>query len=297
MFAKLKSNKIYYGTLLGLIGVICSVLNDATVKLGTEIFSKSQLLLLKSIYSLFWFVVFGFFQNKKILEPIKNKKLMLLRMAIGLTSMVLFLYGMSQTSVALFASCMLLCPLLLSLFAGVVVGEKINIKEQVGLVVALVGACLIVNPFSNTIEVGAIYAIVCAICSAFSILLVKKMVSQGESNRSVVGCYLFGLFVVGLLNVLFFNTDANIFVKDIRGHLILLSSAFFYFSYISLYSKAISMIRASRYSYIEYTDVLWAGIVDYLIWNHVLNYRELTGIGIIILANVYVVMNKDKANG
>ena len=297
MLALLKKNKIYYGTLLGVVGVIFSVCNDAIVKLGTEIFTKTQMLIYKPFYALVWFVIIGLIKNQRIFVFAKNKKLMFYRILFGLASMAFYIYGLSKISIAIFAACMLLYPLLISLFAYFIIGENATAKEQIGLMIALIGAVTIANPFAAKFETGIVLALLCAMFFALGMVYIKKLSMHGEDTRDIVGCYTYALIVLGLLNYFIFNNDQAFFNWDIKGHAILFISGLCYFTYTTCAVKAISMIRASRYSYIEYTDVLWAGIVDYLIWNHVLNYRELTGIGIIILANVYVVMNKDKANG
>lgn len=89
-------------------------------------------------------------------------------------------------------------PVLITLGAALFLGERLGPRRIAGVVVALIGALIVVRPGAGVFSWWAILPVLCAVSYATSALLTRKIGSQESVWASMVYASLFGTIVAGL---------------------------------------------------------------------------------------------------
>lgn len=88
-------------------------------------------------------------------------------------------------------------PVLITLGAALFLGERLGPRRIAGVVVALVGALIVIRPGAGVFSWAAILPLLCALSYATSALLTRKIGAQESVWASMVYAALFGTIVAG----------------------------------------------------------------------------------------------------
>ena len=88
-------------------------------------------------------------------------------------------------------------PVLITLGAALFLGEKLGPRRIAGVVVALIGALIVIRPGAGVFSWAAILPVLCAISYATSALLTRRIGAQESVWASMVYAALFGTLVAG----------------------------------------------------------------------------------------------------
>jgi drug/metabolite transporter (DMT)-like permease len=89
-------------------------------------------------------------------------------------------------------------PVLITLGAALFLGERLGPRRLAGVIVALVGALIVIRPGSGIFTWWALLPLLCALSYATSALLTRKIGAQESVWASMVYAALFGTIVAGL---------------------------------------------------------------------------------------------------
>lgn len=89
-------------------------------------------------------------------------------------------------------------PVLITLGAALFLGEKLGRRRIAGVVVALIGALIVIRPGAGVFTWWAVLPLLCAISYATSALLTRKIGAQESVWASMVYAALFGTIVAGI---------------------------------------------------------------------------------------------------
>ena len=88
-------------------------------------------------------------------------------------------------------------PVLITLGAALFLGEKLGPRRIAGVVVALIGALIVIRPGAGVFSWAAILPVLCALSYATSALLTRRIGAQESVWASMVYAALFGTIVAG----------------------------------------------------------------------------------------------------
>jgi len=88
-------------------------------------------------------------------------------------------------------------PVLITLGAALFLGEKLGPRRLAGVVVALIGAMIVIRPGAGVFTWWALLPLLCAVSYATSALLTRKIGAQESVWASMVYAALFGTLVAG----------------------------------------------------------------------------------------------------
>jgi drug/metabolite transporter (DMT)-like permease len=88
-------------------------------------------------------------------------------------------------------------PVLITLGAAVFLGEKFGPRRLAGVIVALIGALIVIRPGAGVFSWWAILPLLCALSYAASALLTRRIGAQESVWASMVYAALFGTLVAG----------------------------------------------------------------------------------------------------
>lgn len=192
---------------------------------------------------------------------------------------------LAQTYAILFAS-----PLLITVLAIPLLGERVHLHRWMAVLVGLTGVMVVLRPGGAALGFGHFAALTAAVAGAFNSVVVRKI---GADERPVVMLLypMVGNFVVmGIalywvykpMPIEHLGTLALVSVMAwIAGRLI-----------IAAYMAGEAAIIAPM----QYSQILWASVYGYMYFNETIDRPTLIGSGLIILSGLYIVMRESRGN-
>lgn len=191
---------------------------------------------------------------------------------------------LAQTYAILFAA-----PLLITLLAIPILGEKVGIRRGMAVVVGLIGVIVVLRPGGTELGLGHLAALTAAVASSLASVIVRKI---GQEERSVV-LLLFPMianFIVmgALLPFVYKPMPIEHF-----GMMAIIATFGFVagFIIISAYKAAEAVIVAPM----QYSQMIWAAIFGFLIFDEVPDEVTLIGAGVIMASGLYIVLRESRA--
>lgn len=204
----------------------------------------------------------------------------------GVTAFYAFsVLPLAQTYAILFAT-----PLLITLLAIPILGEKVGLHRGMAIVVGMAGVLVVLRPGGAELGLGHAAALAAATFSSLASVIVRKIGHEERSvvlllypmiaNFAVLGCALPFVYIpmpmehLGMLGIIAaFGFVAMLFI-------------------ISAYRKAEAVIVAPM----QYSQMIWAAVYGYLIFDESPDEMTLLGAAIIIASGLYIVMREGKTN-
>jgi S-adenosylmethionine uptake transporter len=205
-------------------------------------------------------------------------------MITGLSAFYAFsVLPLAQTYAILFAA-----PLLITLLAIPILGEKVGIRRGLAIVVGLAGVMIVLRPTGSALGLGHLAALTAAVSSSLASVIVRKI---GQDERSVVlmlypmmanflvlGCAL--PFVYKPMPIEHLGMIAVIAIFGFVAALFI----------ISAYRAAEAVIVAPM----QYSQMIWAAIFGYFIFNEAPDQWTLVGAGVIMASGIYIVLRESR---
>jgi len=190
---------------------------------------------------------------------------------------------LAQTYAIIFAM-----PLLITVLAVPILGERVGIRRGAAVVVGLCGVLVVLRPGSTDLGLGHLAALVAACAGALTSIIVRKI---GQDERNVV------LILYPLLaNVLLMGALQPLVYKPMPilhlGGLALMS--LLAFSASALMIKAYKSGEAVIVAPMQYSQILWAVLYGVLFFDEVPDLWTGLGAIIIIFSGVYIVLRESR---
>lgn len=177
-------------------------------------------------------------------------------------------------------------PLLITLFAIPMLGEKVGIHRGIAVVVGLLGVVVVVRPGGTHFGLGHLAALAAAVIFAVNSVLMRKM---GSAERSVVIMLypMIANFIVSGLALPFVYKPMPI---EHIGLIAAMSWTGFFAGMIMIaaYRRAPAVIVAPM----QYSQILWGTFYGWLIFGESHDLVTAIGTGIIILSGIYIVLRE-----
>ncbi|MDP3959065.1 MAG: DMT family transporter [Pseudorhodobacter sp.] len=188
---------------------------------------------------------------------------------------------LAQTYAILFAA-----PLLITLLAIPVLGEKVGLRRGLAIGAGLIGVLIVLRPGAAPLSLGHAAALAAAVFSSLASVIVRKI---GQDERSVV--------------LLLYPMTANFVVMGCAlpfvyrplplEHLGLLGIiASFGFVAMLLIIVAYRSGEAVIVAPMQYSQMIWAAIFGYLIFGERPDLYTLIGAGVIIASGIYILLRE-----
>lgn len=177
-------------------------------------------------------------------------------------------------------------PLLITLLAIPILGEKVGLHRGVAIVVGLLGVIVVLRPGTVALGLGHLAALSAAVTGALTSVIIRKI---GSVERPIL-LMLYPMvanFVVAGMALPF------VYLPMPMPHLGLLAAM----SAMSL-GAGLLIIAAYRtapaiiVAPMQYSQILWAAVYGWLFFAERLDLWTAAGTGIIILSGIYIVMRE-----
>jgi drug/metabolite transporter (DMT)-like permease len=224
-------------------------------------------------------------REKAKLFATKRTGLVLLR-AASLTGGTLFMsLALQLMPVAETVALIYLTPLIVTLLAGPFLGERVGISAWIATAMGFLGVVLIARPGSGLNSWGVVLALI-----GVSVSVIYHMLSRALATTETTMAM---LFFTALFGTVFFGAalpwhwinplnglDAALFLS--MGILATLG----HYCFTAAYREA----PASLLGPVNYMHLAWAGILGWLVYDHVPDAISLVGMALIALAGIAVAL-------
>ena len=190
---------------------------------------------------------------------------------------------LAQTYAILFAA-----PLLITILAIPVLGEKVRLRRWLAVLVGLAGVMVVLRPGSTELSLGHIAALVAAIGGSFASIVVRKI---GADERPVV------MLIYPMMATFIAMACALPFVYEPMPieHLGLLAIiAVFAWTAGRLVIAAYQTGEAAIIAPMQYSQIIWASIFGYLFFGESIDGATALGASIIIASGLYIVLRESR---
>lgn len=192
---------------------------------------------------------------------------------------------LAQTYAILFAS-----PLLITVMAIPILGERVRIRRWLAVIVGLAGVLIVLRPGGDgaTLELGHLAALTAAVFSALASIIVRKV---GSEERSVVLLLypMLGNFVVMACIMPFYYIPMPIAHLGMVGIISLFGFIAGLFL-IAAYRHGEAAIVAPM----QYSQIIWATGFGYFLFGESIDRQTLIGASVIIASGLYIVLRESR---
>lgn len=211
-------------------------------------------------------------------------RLHLLRAALNMTMLVLFVYGLQTLGLAEAYTLAFVAPLLMTLMAVPLLGERVLPRHWVAIAIGFAGVVVALRPEQGTfLSLGALAILVAAVCYALSNVL-GRLISRTESSAALVFWTTAAMAVAGTA----LAAPQWVPVRAEHGW-VLAGLALTGFLGQMAIAEAFRHGQAAAIAPFEYSALAWALVLDWVFWRTAPDAWTLGGSALIIAGGLYLV--------
>lgn len=208
-------------------------------------------------------------------------KLLIFRSLAGLLGVVLYFYAITNMTLADSTMLNKLSPFFVILFAGFFLKEGFNARKVTLVIIAFIGALLIIKPQFDLSIIPALAGFLSAVFAGIAYTIVRSL--KDKASSSMIVFYFSSISVLGTLPLMI----PSFVMPDSLTLLLLIGIGIFAgLGQISL-TKAYHLAPASEISIYNYTSILFATIIGVIIGDSFPDMYSLLGGSLIVLTAFY----------
>jgi drug/metabolite transporter (DMT)-like permease len=285
---RLRADNVGLGIGLTIIAVLVFGLQDAMSKMLAQTYSPFQLAMMR-----FWaFAAFSLIlvmRQGPLTQAFRSKFpwLQVLRAVLLVIDIWLFVVALATVPLAELQAIVLVYPLIVTLVAIPILGERVGVFRFVAVTVGFCGALIIIRPGGLPLTWGVGAALVSASCYAVYIALTRKVSSADSTATSMV--------YVGVVGLVLTTGTGIFFWRPMDGPALALMAGIMVTSVAShgLMMVALARAPASVLQPFNYLALPWGIALSYLIFGHLIDTISLMGAAVVVGAGL-VVMERER---
>jgi len=277
------------GALLALLAFGIFSTHDVVVKVLGGIYSPFQIVFFSVLLSFPLAMVMMMRDAKPgTLVPVHPWWLALRTGAAVVTGVSAF-YAFSILPLAQVYAILFAAPLLITILAIPVLGEKVRLRRWMAVLVGLAGVLVVLRPGTTELTLGHLAALAAAVGGSLASIVVRKI---GNEERPVVML----LYPMMVNFVLMAAALPFVYVPMPIEHLGLLAIiATFAWVASRLVIAAYQAGEAAIIAPMQYSQIIWASIFGYFFFDEVIDQPTAIGAAIIIASGMYIVLRESRS--
>lgn len=279
------------GILLFVTGLFLFACMDTTVKYLTAHYPVPVVAALRyAVHGLLMLALLAPSQGREMLRFQRPRWVLARSMCLAGATLFMAL-ALQRMPVAESTAIVFLSPLVVVLIAGPLLGEKVGAVDWLAALLGFSGIVLIARPGGSLDPLGVLFAL-----GAVAVLTGYQLLSRvlAASERTVAMLFhsaLFGTIVFGLTLPWFWDGRLP---PPTHVALFLIVGACGGLGHF-LFTAAYRQTAASALAPLMYAQLLWAGLLGWLVFDHVPDRLSLIGMAIVAACGVAVGLNSQRA--
>ena len=263
------------------ISVLFFVLMSVCIKATGDNLPLFEVVFFRSFFALIPLFLVIFYFNLKI-TSINNYKLHFFRGLVGIAAMSLFFISLRYVPLIEMQTISYSSVFFISILSIFFLGEKIGYRRVIAIIVGFIGVVIILKPDINLFSNYSVLRLLGSIFLSMDVIILKKILL---TNNNILSVWTFTLFAT-LFSLFFFNEDW-IWPNNFDLVLLIASGILGFVAQLCL-SKSFQLADASVLAPLDFTSVIWAFLIGYIIFGEFLSREVLLGGPLILLSVGYI---------
>jgi drug/metabolite transporter (DMT)-like permease len=211
-----------------------------------------------------------------------------LRGGAGLLSFLCFAFAMTEIPLVDASLLQNTAPIFIPIIALFWLKDVIEKRIWIGVTIGFVGIILIIKPDETTFNSGDLIGLLSGALLGFA-YVAMKILTKTDGFKTILFYFSLTAFVISLpLGIIYWSTPG------IYGWLFAIGSGVSFVSYLNLQQVAYKHIEPNKLSPFNYSVVVFTGLLDWWIFNHVPGLLTIAGIAIVCLGGILAVVHHEK---
>lgn len=277
-----RSSAVGAGIALYIIGIFFFAVNDALAKWLVADYSVGQLLFLRSVGALFVLLPWLGTAIRSIRAQ-GEWRLQILRVLFLTGDSFSFYFAAKAMPLADVITFYLSAPLIVTMLAGSVLGEKVGLLRWSAVIAGFVGVVIAMQPTSAVFTPAALIALFGASCFGLSIVTTRRM--KAPHWLPLVVLQFAGTGLVGGV------VGAGVWISPPAFELVLMFvTGIVAMGCFACITQAVALAPASVVSPFQYTSIIWGVLLGYMVWGDIPTLAMLVGSIVIIISGLVVLL-------
>jgi drug/metabolite transporter (DMT)-like permease len=274
------ADNVLRGIMLSLLATTVFATSDTSAKFLTESLPVIEIIWIRYMIFVIFAGVLARSAGVNALWP-RRPILQVVRGLCVAGSAVLFVFGMRSMQIAQASTIGFVSPLMITVLSIPVLGEVVGMRRWAATVAGLLGVVVVARPGTGGFQPAALFGVASSACWALALVITRKMAATERSATTLV--WTAGVGAVVLTALLPF-----VFVPPSVPHLLLalvvgvMSSAGQWLTVL-----AHRWAPASVLAPFSYTQLIWATISGWLVFDNLPDEWTLVGAAVIIASGLY----------
>ena len=275
----------------GIIFIILSAFGfavmSAFVKLAGDI-PSFQKTFFRNLVSCVIALIFIIKNRESFFGKKENQKLLILRSTLGTIGIVFNYYSIDKLILSDANMLNKLSPFFVIIFSALFIGEKINSKQIISIVIAFIGTLFIIKPTFNLDMLPFIIGILGAIFAAGAYTCLRVL---GNKEKHYTVVFYFSLF--SLIVIFPFMLAVYKPMTMLQLFYLLMAGVFASIGQFGI-TLAYKYAPAKEISIFDYSNIIFSAIISFMIFGVLPDSLSFIGYGVIFLASLYMFMYNKK---
>ncbi len=291
------------GALILTAAVFVTALQDAFIKDLSAAYPVHQMQTLRAATALVlifgWIVASG---GLRLLLGTRPSKLLLVRSAILSMASLSFYVSLAAMQFADAVAIYFSMPLMIAALSGLVIGERVPSWRRLAIGIAFIGVAIVVRPGSGLFEPASLIVLFSTLCYALGLMLTRPVGMR--VNSAVMGLWqLIGFLVTGIvLSLVFgggsFHDAAHPSLSYLTAGWVMptpsdlvqmLGFGAAAAAGTILYSAGYKVAAPSFVAPFEYSALIWASILGFVMWGDIPGIHTFAGAALIVAAGLWMI--------
>ena len=270
-----------------LLSTLSFAFMNAMVKYLTD-YPTLEIVFFRAIGSLV--ISFSYLKWMGIPQWGNQKKLMIFRSLVGVTSMILFFWGIHYITVGSAVTLRYVSPIFAGVLAVFYLKETIKPLQWLFFIMAFLGVYLIKNFDASNSNFGVFLVLLAAFFSAIVYILISK-IGKGDHPVVVVHYFMLIATVVGGIGCFFFWKTPSL-----NDFFLLLSLGVFGFFGQLFMTKAFQNAEAHMVAPFKYVEVIFTLFFGVFVLYETYDFYHLIGTFLVVFSLILNVLYKSRLN-
>ena len=276
------------GVGLYLAGVFLFALNDALGKWLVADYSVGQLMMVRTIGSAFLLGPMAFALKPKLLS-VENPPLQILRVLCMAANSFSFYFATRFMPLADVMTFYMASPLIVTALSAPLLGEKVERFRWIAVLIGFVGVVIALRPTSQMFSWASPLALLGATMFALGQTLTRKLRRAHWLQLTI--WQFAGGGLIGAATVPFAWTTPGAFDIGLMALVGIVSMLCFI-----MITRALALARAAVLAPLQYSAILWATLMGWIVWRDTPTLPIIVGNAVIIAGGLYLAAN-ERRNG
>ena len=284
------------GIMLMLLAMLMFTLNDAIGKWLVSTYPVGQLLAIRSFVALAILLPITLYKRDiSHIFSIHQPGIQSFRLLLVIVECSCFYWSVKFLPLADVFMFYLASPLFLTVFAVIILHEHVGVRRWAALGIGFLGVIVIFPPSSAVLSLPALIALGGSITLALMLTLTRSLSSRTD-GLTLITLQTLAVGLAGLATFPFTHLIPNLaWVKPNFLDFSLLSLLGFVATLAHfMMNSAITIAPSSIVAPYQYTSIIWAIILGYLIWDDFPETQALIGASLIVGSGLFVLYREQK---